>query len=288
MTDNIAHTSDQLRKAVETVRRLRPAYATLLDFYVPIFLAQEDSMTRIDIAPIKISEDNLSIKRKEGFPLINLPEFVIDREESNKLFRKMCGIAEETNEEMKLSARGIIRSIDAGELDLNTLSTGLLGEDDLLFEKIADDLKVDAKVFAFITYNSIKPSLSVCASQLSIYLDEDKPWERGYCPVCGKPPVLSMFEGEGKRFLFCSFCWHKWPARRIYCPFCDNRDSKTLRYLKSEEEPEYRLDVCDKCKRYVKTVDTREIARIVYPPLEDVSTVHLDIKAKETGFESGI
>ena len=200
----------------------------------------------------------------------------------------MCSIAEGTNEEMKVSAGGIIRAIDAGELDLNTLSSGLLGEDDLLFEKTADDLEIDAKVLAFITYNSIKPSLSVCASQLSIYLDENKPWERGYCPVCGKPPVLSIFEGEGKRFLFCSFCWHKWPARRIYCPFCDNIDSKTLRYLKIEEEQEYRLDVCDNCKRYIKTVDTREIERIVYPPLEDVSTVHLDIKAKETGLESGI
>lgn len=163
---------------------LRLAYATLLDFYRQIFLAREDSRTRIDIAPIKISEDNLSIKKKEGFPLINLPEFVIDTEESNKLFRKLCNIAEVTNEEMKVSVGRIIRAIDAGDVDLNTLSTGLLGDDDLLFGKIADNLKVDAKVLAFITYNSIKPSLSVCASQLSIYLDENKPWERGYCPVC--------------------------------------------------------------------------------------------------------
>ena len=288
MTDNMAHTTDQVRKAVETIRRLRPAYAILLDFYGQIFLAQEDSGSQTNIDPIKISEENLSIKAKEKFPLINLSEFAIDAEESRKLFRKICGIAEGANEDMTVSARGIIRAIDTEELDLNTLFSGLLSEDDILFEKIACDLEIDNKVLAFITYNSIKPSLSVCASQLSIYLDENKPWERGYCPICGNPPVLSMFEGEGKRFLFCSFCWHRWPARRIYCPFCDNRDSKTLRYFKSEEEQEYRLDVCDNCKKYIKTVDTRETERIPYPPLEDVSTLHLDIKAKEMGLESGI
>jgi hypothetical protein len=34
-------------------------------------------------------------------------------------------------------------------------------------------------------------------------------------------------------------------------------------------------------------VNTREIERIIYPPLENVSTIHLDIKAQEMGFESG-
>jgi len=288
ITNDVTLTSDQVRKAAGALMKLRPAYTTLLDFHKQIFAAQEDSRIRIDIEPIQISKESLSVKAKEKFPLINMSEFVIDTEESRKLFRKICSIAEGANENMTLSAGRIINSIEAGELDLNNLFLSLLGEDDISFEKIADDLEIDKEVLVLITYNSIKPSLSVCALQLSIYLDEDKPWEKGYCPVCGNPPVLSMFEGNGKRFLFCSFCWHRWPVQRIYCPFCDNSDSNTLRYFKSEEEQEYRLDVCDNCKKYIKTVDTREIERIIYPPLEDVSTLHLDIKAKEMGFESGI
>ena len=260
----------------------------MLDFHKQIFSAQEDSISQLDIKPIQIPKESLSIKAKEKLPLINMSEFVIDKEEATKLFKTICSIAEGANEVMAVSARGIIKAVDTGELDLNTLFSKPFGEDDSLFEKIADDFEIDMKVFAFITYNSIKPSLSVCASQLSTYLDKDEPWEMGYCPICGSLPVLATFQNEGKRFLVCSFCWHKWPVQRIYCPFCNNKDNTTLRYFQIEEEQEYRLDVCDNCKKYIKTVDTREVERIIYPPLEEVATLHLDIKAKEMGFEGGI
>lgn len=99
---------------------------------------------------------------------------------------------------------------------------------------------------------------------------------------------MSALEGDGERFLFCSFCWHKWPVRRLVCPFCENDDSKTLHYFYTEEEREYRVNVCDKCKKYVKTVDTRKIDRFFYPPLEQIATLHLDMKANETGLERGV
>ncbi len=286
-TDDVTPTSDQVRKVAETLKKLRPAYAALLDFHKQIFSAQEESRSQLDIKPIQIPKESLFIKAKEKLPLINMSEFVIDTEEATKLFRKICSIAEGANEVMAMSARGIIKAIETGELDLNTLLSKILVEDDILFEKIAGEFEIDRKVLAFITYNSIKPSLSVCASQLSTYLDKNKSWEMGYCPICGSLPVLSTFENEGKRFLFCSFCWHKWPVQRIYCPFCNNKDNTTLHYFQIEEEQEYRLDVCDNCEKYIKAVDTREIERIFYPPLEEVATLHLDIKAKEMGFEGG-
>lgn len=289
LNNDVVIESGQVEKAAGALMKLRPAYTTLLDFYKRIFAAQEDSKSRIAIEPISVSEESLSVKAKEKFPLINISEFVIDAEEATKLFRTICNIAEESSEEMRESVRDIINAIDAGKLDLNKIFAGFLGEDDLLFEKIADEQGGNVKVLSFITYNSIKPSLSVCASQLLMYLhDKNQPWEKGYCPICGNPPMLSTFEENGNRFLFCSICGHKWHVPRLYCPFCDNKDNKTLRYFKSEEEKEYRLDVCDKCKKYIKVVDTREIERMIYPPLENVSSIHLDIKAQEMGFESGI
>ena len=41
-------------------------------------------------------------------------------------------------------------------------------------------------------------------------------------------------------------------------------------------------------KTYIKAVDRRNADRIIYPPLEFVATLHLDIKAQEMGFNSGI
>ena len=76
--------------------------------------------------------------------------------------------------------------------------------------------------------------------------------------------------------------------KRLYCPFCENSDSKLLHYLFSEEEKDVRVDLCDNCKKYIKTVDARRADRTIYPPLEQISTLHLDIKAGEEGYETGV
>jgi FdhE protein len=119
-------------------------------------------------------------------------------------------------------------------------------------------------------------------------LDKDDPWLKGYCPICGSAPILSLLEGEGARSLICSFCWHQWPVKRVNCPFCDNSDSKTLHYLFSDAEKDRRVDLCDKCHKYIKTLDTRQVGRQIYPPLEQIATLHLDVKAREEGFEAGV
>ncbi len=279
MADNIKFTEDQLTKAAELLKELRPAYGAILDFYKQIFIAQENSKDKIHVDPIQIPDEMLSIKANEEFSLINLSEFTIDAKASKMLLITICNITKESSGDMASSARAILEAADAEEFDLDPLFWGLLEEDDSIFEKTAKKHAIKKGDLAFIVYNSIKPSLSLCAEQLSAYLDKDKPWGKGYCPICGSPPGLSMFQGEGERFLFCSFCLHKWSSRRLYCPFCDNTDSKSLNYLYTEEEKEYRVDLCDKCKKYIKTIDTRKTERIIYPPLEQVATLHLDIKA---------
>ena len=288
MSDNIQFTEDQITKAAESLKELRPAYGAILDFYKQIFIAQEDSKGKTGIDPIQISDEMLSIKANEEFPLINLSEFTIDAKASKMLLITICSITKESSGDMASSARAILKAVEAEEFDLDPLFLGLLEEDDSIFEKTAKKHAIKKGDLAFIVYSSIKPSLSLCAEQLSAYLDKGKPWGKGYCPICGSPPGLSMFQGEGERFLFCSFCWHKWSSKRLYCPFCDNTDSKSLNYLYTEEEKEYRVDLCDKCKKYIKTIDTRKTERIIYLPLEQVTTLHLDIKAKEMKYESGI
>ena len=286
MSENI--TSNQIMKAVESLKGLRPVYGTILDFYGQIFVAQEDSKSKLHIDPIQISEEMLSIKAEDNFPLINISEFAIDAKEAGDLLIRICDIVKKAGGDMVSTNQTVLKAIEAGTLDQKELFAGLLNEDDAFFENTAKELKIEKKALAFIAYSSLKPSLSMCAEQLSACLDKDKPWGKGYCPICGSPPGLSMFQGEGERFLFCSFCWHKWASIRIFCPFCENTDAKTLNYLYSEEEKEYRIDLCDKCKKYIKNIDTRKADRIIYPPLELVATLHLDIKAKEIKYESGI
>lgn len=281
-------TSEHIKKAAEELKNLRPVYEPLLDFYEQLFMAQENSKSHTQIKPVLIPDEILSVKIQEKFPLINISEFVIDTEASGALLRKICDIAKAAGGDMSVFAGGIISAIKIKKLDTDMLFSSLIKEDDIFFETASGELEIDKRFLAFITYSSINPSICLCSQKISTCLDKEDTWGKGYCPVCGSPPGLSLLEGEGERFFLCSFCRHKWSARRLYCPFCDNRDSKTLHYTFSEEEKEYRVDLCDICKKYIKTVDIRKTERFIYPPLELIATMHLDIKAKEMGYKSGI
>lgn len=280
--------ADQIKKAVAAVKAARPAYERLLDFYEKLFLAQEASKEEISLAPIEITQDLLSVKRKEGFPLINTTDFMVDVKASEVLLRKLSELTLEANEALAEAGQKIVDALDKGSVDTAALFSVILGEDDAYIEEVARNLDVDKKILAFIGYCSMRPSLSLCAEQLATYLDTATPWGKGYCPVCGSPPALSMLQGEGERSLLCSFCGHEWHTQRIYCPFCENRDQKTLHYFSSEEEKNYRVNVCDKCKRYIKTIDTRNIDHPLHLLVEQISTLHLDMLAQKQGLESGV
>jgi formate dehydrogenase accessory protein FdhE len=109
-------------------------------------------------------------------------------------------------------------------------------------------------------------------------------WVQSYCPVCGGQPNLAMLEGErGARRLICSRCDAQWPYSRVGCPFCRSKEKQT--YYASEDQV-YRLYVCPDCRRYLKTVDLREVHGERFPVVERLLTVNMDLAAQQEGFGS--
>jgi FdhE protein len=287
MASNFDLTSDQVKKVVEAAIISKSIYADMLEFYGRLFVAQEESESRVKIEPLDIPEDVLAVKAREKFPLIEIKDFAYDKVEAANLFSTIGRLAGGANPKLAAAA-AVILDAAATNLKPATLFDALLSGNEALFENIAEELEIEKHILGFITYSSLKPSLCRGAAQLSAYLRKDEAWRKGYCPICGSAPILSILDSEGARSLICSFCWHPWSAKRAFCPFCENPENKELRYFFSEKEKEFRVYVCDKCNRYIKTIDTREADRMIYPPLEQVLTLHLDFKAQEEGFEPGI
>jgi FdhE protein len=109
-------------------------------------------------------------------------------------------------------------------------------------------------------------------------------WSSSYCPVCGAPAHFSFIEGdEGRLTLSCSRCLMRWTFRRMTCPFCGEAGKEKTRYFTVENDPVRRVYVCETCKRYIKSVDSKERV-VVFSRLEDVATIRLDIVAKREGY----
>lgn len=270
---------EKIRQACREVTAARPAYTEILKFYEAVFLAQEAAKDDTDVPQIDIPEDILAMKLEGKFPLAAAAEFEIDLDAATRLLKKLFNIADESaSADMKEAARMISECLGSGTLNPKDLFDLALGKD----KSARIPPGVSADMALLFGYNSIRPSLRLCSEHLSALLNAKEPWRTGYCPICGSSPGLSMLKGEGERYYVCSFCWHEWLTPRIYCPFCDNTDSSQLHYFFSDEEPEYRVDGCDRCSRYIKTVDLRKTSRTVVPVVEAIATLHLDLKSQMT------
>lgn len=67
------------------------------------------------------------------------------------------------------------------------------------------------------------------------------------------------------------------------CPVCGNKEQGSLTYFYGEGEDAYRIDLCDKCHYYIKTIDYRALDEFD-PCLDDLATLHLDLLASRKGY----
>lgn len=288
MKEKNIYTGEYITEAINDLEKIYPDYSRLLKFYGDIFAKQEDFKKNITFNNLNISENDLAFKVKEQFPLIDSKEFIFDKDKITNLFKDLCHLISKSEGYLAQVADTLFNLLEEKKLDVSQLISAFLDNDDKFFQIKAQEYNIDVKALSFFSYNSVRPYLSSYAQVISHHLDKNTEWTRGCCPICGSLPSLSLFETNGERFFCCSFCWHKWVSKRVFCPFCENNDHKTLHYFEIENEEVHRIDICDNCKKYIKTTDTRKTTRSIYPPLEQIATPHLDIKIKEKGFENGI
>lgn len=143
----------------------------------------------------------------------------------------------------------------------------------------------DPEALLFVLTTLARPVVSR-RSELLMAQVQDLPWNRGYCPICGSFPELSLLrEKEGQRRLQCGFCSASWRFSRISCPLCDARDipgDTELLFVEGREEE--RIEACNQCRRYVPGVDLRGFSDV--PPLEvlNISLIPLEAIARRKGF----
>jgi hypothetical protein len=67
-----------VEQAVAQVAAIRPAYASILGFYGPVFAAQAGAAPHTCPAAIQVDETLLEMRTAEGFSLIEPAAFMVD------------------------------------------------------------------------------------------------------------------------------------------------------------------------------------------------------------------
>jgi formate dehydrogenase accessory protein FdhE len=106
------------------------------------------------------------------------------------------------------------------------------------------------------------------------------------CPLCGSRPLVGVLRPEGdggKRFLLCTFCSEEWEFRRILCPTCGEEAESKLPVYTAEQLPHIRVEACDTCKFYLRTIDLTKDGHAV-PLVDDLAAIPLTLWAHEHGY----
>ena len=135
---------------------------------------------------------------------------------------------------------------------------------------------------AFFERALLQPYTELLASRGDTHLGSS----RSTCPFCGDKPQVGVLREEGdgaKRSLICSLCSTEWEFRRVLCPGCGEEALDKLPIYKAIEFDYIRIEACDSCHAYIKTIDMTKNGLAV-PVVDELATVALTVWAEENGY----
>ncbi|MCK8603959.1 formate dehydrogenase accessory protein FdhE [Desulfoferrobacter suflitae] len=276
---------DKIKQAISSAKSAKPAYSSLYPLLEALFLAQLEVKQNLALDPPSIAPERVQTRWSEGFPLLKRWEFPIDTDAAEKILTALEENIPADNLPLRDAGRALRDALTRLPQNREEIWKSFLEHEWEPWEEWVDTTEKDVASIIFCARSSLRPSLEVAAQDLTDRFPVPASWLKGYCPVCGSLPSLLSLQGEGERRAYCSWCATQWGLYRIQCPSCENRHHESLGYLYTENEPQYHVHYCRLCKTYFKQIDVREMIDPVYFPLEEWTTLHLDLLAQRAGWQ---
>jgi FdhE protein len=185
-----------------------------------------------------------------------------------------------------LAIRGFLEWLQLhGPAALGQIATEDLDWKPLIAQRLSDERIDEEGATAFVVEAILQPFIE----QRRVWLKPDPMYvgaNDARCPACGSLPVAAALREEGhggRRSLVCSLCFAEWDYVRIQCPACKENRFDALPVYSSNVPENARIDACDTCRTYIKTIDlTRD--GLAVPVVDDLATLPLDLWARERGY----
>jgi FdhE protein len=224
-------------------------------------------------------------KLAAGIPLLDEEDFDLDLPKLQRFFIRLCALA---GQQPEMHAAEQLRvAVADGSCEIEALLICALAEDTEALDEIAARLEVDVAQLQTLTGFLVSAALmGVARAYEPLLRAAQAPWEEAGCPICGGPPLLAELQGSsGERQLRCAACGTGWRTLVNRCAHCGTTEGKALRYLATEgREEKYRVDLCDRCHGYLKSMTSFAPTPAELLTIEDAATLHLDAAAQERGY----
>lgn len=239
---------------------------------------------------VSVSETDLEKALQAGTPLLTLVPPVIPADGYARVLAAVAGLlAEHQSGEAALQAAAVKAAVqEAGPAERQALVQAVLGG--AAVEQWAADRGLVPELLTTLASLALQPFMARHAAALA----EAAPlglWGQNVCPICGSAADVCRIDPDNMRFLHCPTCDTQWGHHRLSCPTCNTDDVKKVNLLTLEDLKPWRVEVCDACGGYIKTLDQRHGGQLARPRvdlfLEDARTLQLDVLAEEQGYRRG-
>ncbi|MBC2715871.1 MAG: formate dehydrogenase accessory protein FdhE [Desulfobacteraceae bacterium] len=277
------HKNTPLQKKLARMHLLQdnmPQYKDMLNLFELIIKEREKYKAKLSSAiDLHDIQDPVyyDLKLQKGLPLLVKNDIKFDNALMTAYFTALLSIVKTKSNHSVEHIEALINQKE--KLNFETLFNEYLHNESSLPRNT---------LLEFLINQTLNLVLETYADHLKHHIKFDK-WENGFCPVCGEHPAMAALKVDtGERILICPACASEWHFQRTKCPFCKNQDQQQLSYLFVENDDKYRIELCDECRQYLKTIDLRKVTPNIITDIdyeiENIVTLHLDIIARDKGF----
>jgi FdhE protein len=250
----VANTVWQQRiRRAETLAAQHPFAREILTFYVRVARFQQDLYQRIERAPVRISVS-----------LSSLP----DSSELHASFPQF----------LKLVKQHGPKQIEQIATQLSDHVDGTLT--DLLSSVWCAEGRQPSTPEEFLAFAFLQPCAEFMRGQTHLRLES---YTLSICPFCNRKPAAGVIRQQGdggRRSLLCGFCLTEWEFRRIVCTGCGEEDHAKLPVYTAETIPHIRVECCDSCRTYIKSIDLTKNG-LANPLVDELASAPLNLWAEE-------
>ncbi len=261
----------RLEKELKEARKFEPRLSPLLDLFEKIYFFQISEAIK-ESPKFNFQKEKLT----QDKPYLSDKKMHIDPEKFQERFKKAAGILS------KESGKSISPQ-EATEFQPEELTEAAVH---LIFSPEKLEERWRKNNIPLLLKETLTSFYAALSHSFFHQVDTEK-WEKGICPLCGEKPFISRLDKEnGSRYLKCHLCYLEWRFPRLTCPFCENVEKRSLSYFYAGEDKAHRIEVCENCKRYLKTIDERMLKKEVEPLVRDIVMIGLEEAVREKGYSS--
>lgn len=270
---------DRINAFKNNLEKLDPFSNDLTDYF-----KRNKASSLFKRLPIK-EELNLAQQRmNDGYYLFRPCGIELDESECNRCALELLEIIKTHLEDRGSDISDISSALIKEKIIAHDLILSIIKNEGNEIRKVIRKNNLAEDLVTFYAIYLARPFREQVAAHL---LDgiEDLKWTFGYCPNCGHWPSLGHIHSEsGQRTLWCLHCNLKWDFKRVQCAFCMTEVQTNLEILSIEEDDSYRIQICKKCKRYLKEIRSLESAANF--PFDKIymATLPLDLVARQEGY----